>query len=108
MNSNKDSKKEIAISFLRLASSSKTQEAFDVYVEHGFRHHNPYFQGDAKSLAKGMEENAVKNPDKVFEVKHALEEGDFVAVHSRLRLTPGGPEMTVVHIFRFENNRIAE
>jgi predicted SnoaL-like aldol condensation-catalyzing enzyme len=31
-----------------------------------------------------------------------------VAVHSRVCLDPGGPQAAVVHIFRFENDRIAE
>jgi hypothetical protein len=30
-----------------------------------FRHHNPYFRGDAESLMAAMEENARKNPDKL-------------------------------------------
>lgn len=48
------------------------------------------------------------DPDKIFEVQHALEDGDLVAVHSRLRQSlddRGGP---VVHIFRFEGDRVAE
>jgi len=40
-------------------------------------------------------------------VQQALEEGDRVAVHSRIRKA-AGPEIAVVHIFRFEGDRIAE
>jgi len=31
-----------------------------------------------------------------------------VAVHSRVRLKPDGPRVAVVHILRFEGDRIAE
>ena len=104
----KESHKEIATTFLRLASSGKVSEAFSSYGAPNFRHHNPYFKGDAKSLAIGMQENAKENPDKVFEVQHIVEEQDLVAVHSRLRLKPNSFEVAVFHLFRFENDKIAE
>jgi len=102
------SNKERALSFLRLASSGKVREAWDELVGSGFRHHNPYFKGDAGALIAAMEENAAKFPSKIFEVQRALEEGDLVAVHSRVRLQADQPGVAVVHIFRFENDRIVE
>lgn len=63
------SNKEIAISFLSLASSGKVHEAYEKYVHPHFRHHNPYFKGDRESLLKGMEESAVRFPQKRFEGK---------------------------------------
>jgi predicted SnoaL-like aldol condensation-catalyzing enzyme len=101
-------RKEMATSFLDLVVSGKIREAYDQYVGPGFRHHNPYFEGSAESLMKGMEENETKFPNKIFEIQHALEDGDFVAVHSRLRLKPEERGLAVVHIFRFRNDRIAE
>jgi predicted SnoaL-like aldol condensation-catalyzing enzyme len=102
------SRKEAALSFLRLTASDKVREAYQKHVAPGFRHHNPYFRGDAESLMVGMEENASKNPDKMLEVQRALEEGDLVAVHSRVRIKPGDPELALVHIFRFQGDRIIE
>jgi predicted SnoaL-like aldol condensation-catalyzing enzyme len=55
-----------------------------------------------------MERSAVQFPDKVFEAVRALEDGDFVAVHGRIRLEAGGAEYALIHIFRFEGDRIAE
>lgn len=104
----KSSHKQAAMSFLRLASTGGVKEAFSTYVGPNFKHHNPYFHGDAKSLARGMEDNAAANPGKVFEVKHALEDGDLVVVHSRMQLLEAGPVVAVIHIFRFEGDLIAE
>ena len=56
----------------------------------------------------GIEQNARQNPDKVLEVKRTIAEGDFVVVHSHVQQKPGEPGAAVVHIFRFENGRIAE
>lgn len=107
-NGKKGSRKESAIEFLRLASSGKVAEAYGTYVSKGFRHHNPYFRGDAESLMAAMEENASQHPDKFFEVHQALEDGNLVAVHGKVRHEPADLGTALVHIFRFEGDRIAE
>ena len=97
-----------AVAFLELASGGDVQKAFDHYVGNGFRHHNPYFAGDATSLAAGMKQNAKENPSKVLEVQRAIADGNLVAVHSRVRLKPEGPDVGLAHIFRFDGGRIVE
>ncbi len=101
-------RKQAAISFLKLAASGNVSEAYGNYISPTFRHHNPYFAGDAESLKKGMAEAAAKFPDTTLEVQNVFEEGDLVAVHSRVQHGPDEPEISVVHIFRYEGDRIAE
>jgi predicted SnoaL-like aldol condensation-catalyzing enzyme len=101
-------KKDMAILFLRLASSGNVREAYNKYIHPQFRHHNPYFPGDRASLLAGMEENAVTFPQKEYEAVRALEDGDLVAVHGRVRLTPSSPWIALIHIFRFKDNQIIE
>ena len=100
--------KEAAISFLKMASSGDVREAYSKFVGPDFRHHNPFFEGSAETLMRGMEENARDNPDKSLDVKLAIAEGDLVAVHSHVRLKPDQSGGAVIHIFRFENGRIVE
>lgn len=100
--------KEAAVAFLRLSSSGKVREAFETYTAATFRHHNPFFRGDATSLAAGMADNAEQFPNKLLDVQRTIEEGDLVAVHSRVRLAPDKPAIAVVHIFRFEGDRVVE
>ncbi len=101
-------KKDIATSFLHLASSGRVREAYDKCVSPNFRHHNAYFKGDRESLLAAMEENAVTNPNKFLKVHHIFADGNFVAVHSRVQLEKDGSDIAVVHIFRFEGDHIAE
>ena len=103
-----DSNKDIAVLFLQLAASGKVREAYSKFVGPGFRHHNPFFEGSAEALMAGMEENARQNPSKALEVKRAIAEGEFVAVHSHVRQKPDDLGAAVGHIFRFENGRIVE
>lgn len=101
------SNKDIAVSFLKNAATGKLDDAYS-HVSPNFRHHNPYFKGDAESLKTGMAEASKKFPNTSFEVQHVLEENDLVAVHSRVRHSSETPEIAVVHIFRFEGGQIAE
>ena len=102
------SQKDAATTFLQLVASGKVREAFQNYVGPNFRHHNPFFRGDAESLMLAMEENAAMNPGKVLEVQRALEDDGLVAVHSHVRQKPGDLGGAVVHVFRFQGDRVVE
>jgi predicted SnoaL-like aldol condensation-catalyzing enzyme len=101
-------RKDIARAFLRLAATGKVREAYERLVGPGFRHHNPYFRGDAESLCTGMEEAAAKFPQTSIEIQRALEDGTLVAVHSKVKHEPAGRDIAVVHIFRFKGSSIVE
>jgi predicted SnoaL-like aldol condensation-catalyzing enzyme len=105
---NTSDRKQIAIDFLMLASMGNSREAFSKYVGKNFKHHNIYFKGDSESLMIAMEENARKNPNKICDIKRSLQDGNLVATHSHVRQKSGDPGVAVVHIFRFENDKITE
>ncbi|MBN2089415.1 nuclear transport factor 2 family protein [candidate division KSB1 bacterium] len=77
------------------------------YVHRQFRHHNAYFKGDRESLLQAMEENAQQFPDKAYQTLRVLEDGNLVAVHGKVVLSPDS-QWSVIHIFRFENDQIIE
>ncbi len=100
-------KKDIVESFLKLASSGEVREAYEKYVHPDFCHHNAYFKGDRESLLRGMEENAQKFPNKTYETMRILEDGNLVAIHGKVTLSPDS-QWSVIHIFRFEDDLIIE
>lgn len=100
--------KEASISFLQMVVSGNIRQAFDHHIAPDFRHHNPYFRGDAESLMLAMEENAVQSPQKTLEVKHAIADENTVAVHSHIKQNPEDLGAAVIHIFRFEGEQIVE
>ena len=103
------SQKQIAVRFLELAAAGEVDEAYSNYTAPNFKHHNPYYAGDVTSLKEGMRENAIETPNKFFEVQHVIEDGDLVAVHSKIEMQMNGlTTLAVVHICRFENGKIAE
>jgi predicted SnoaL-like aldol condensation-catalyzing enzyme len=102
------SNKDAAVAFLELASAGQVREAFDRYVAPSFRHHNAHFKSDAQSLAAGMAQNAAENPQKVYQAKHVLQEGNLVAIYGRVRLKPNEQDYALFHLFKFENGRVVE
>jgi predicted SnoaL-like aldol condensation-catalyzing enzyme len=100
--------KEAAVAFLQMTAAGQVEQAFERFAGPQFRHHNPYFAGDADSIKAGMLDNAARFPQMSFEVQRALADGPLVAVHSRARMQPGGPGIAVAHILRFEGDKIAE
>jgi predicted SnoaL-like aldol condensation-catalyzing enzyme len=103
------STKENAVSFLKLAASGNVQEAYARFVASNFIHHNQYFKGDRESLMRAMEEARKASPNKSIEVKQVFEDGNYVITHSLVtRANSEDMTIAVVHIFRFENDKVVE
>ena len=101
-------KKDIARNFLKLAAKGHSHEAFRLYIGKNFKHHNAHFKGDADTLMLAVEESARTNPNKTFEIKHVLKDENLVAVHSHVKQNSNDLGAAVVHIFRFESEKIVE
>jgi predicted SnoaL-like aldol condensation-catalyzing enzyme len=100
--------KEIGKDFLTLCANGDSRKAFNLYVGKDFKHHNPYFKGDANSLMIAMEESAKVNPNRIFKVKQIIHDGDLVSLHSYIQQTENNLEIAVVHILKFSNEKINE
>ena len=61
--------KDLAVDFLTRVVAGDVRGAYERHVGAGFRHHNPYFAGDAAALQRGMEEDEARNPGKLLEVQ---------------------------------------
>ena len=102
-------RKEAAAQFLKMAGTGDVRPAFEKFVAPDFIHHNQYFKGDRQSLIDAMESAHQSCPNKSVEVKHIYEDGDTVITHSLVtRQNPAEPDLAVVHIFRFEKDRVVE
>lgn len=100
--------REIATTFLQMCARGEVAEAFERFVAQGFIHHNPWFPGDRASLLRAMEEAAIAEPNKAFDVKQVIDGGDRVAVLSHLTRVDADSDHAVVHIARFDDGKIVE
>ncbi len=101
-------RKELATGFLKMVVARKISEAYERYISPQFVHHNQHCKGDRQSLLQSMEQAHEQFPDTGIQIKHIYEDGDTVITHSLVQLRPGGPDVAVVHISRFEGQKIAE
>lgn len=103
------SHKEAATSFLKMAGLGNERAAFDKFAAPNFIHHNQYFKGDRQSLIVAMEQAGKASPNKTIDIKHIYEDGNTVITHSLVtRQNPAESSIAVMHIFRFENDRVVE
>lgn len=100
--------KHIAIKFLNAAASGNVDDAYDKYVSADFIHHNQYFAGDRASLLAAMKEASISHPNKSLTVKRIIEEENIVITHSHVISKSDDPDVAVLHIFRFVNDKIVE
>jgi predicted SnoaL-like aldol condensation-catalyzing enzyme len=97
-----------ATQFLIQVASGEPRRAAEAHLAPNFKHHNPFFGAGADTLIDAMEENAKRFPDMTLSVERSIEEGNYVAVHSRIKPAPDHETLAACHIFRFESDRIAE
>jgi predicted SnoaL-like aldol condensation-catalyzing enzyme len=100
--------KQIAVQFLQWVTEGNIDKAYEAYVDISGKHHNMYYPAGFPALKQGMKDNHIEFPDKQFTLKHVLGDGDFVAVHSHVVLKPKEKEVAVVHLFRFQGDKIVE
>ncbi|MGZ3963292.1 MAG: nuclear transport factor 2 family protein [Flavisolibacter sp.] len=100
--------KQIACQFLELVVSGKIDEAYLKFVSEKGKHHNPFFREGFPALKVAMKENHQEFPKKQFKINNVIGDGDLVAVHSHIILRSNEPGMAVVHLFRFQGDKIVE
>jgi predicted SnoaL-like aldol condensation-catalyzing enzyme len=99
-------RKQIARQFLEMVIAGKIEEAYEKYVSSKGKHHNPYFREGFPALREAMKENHLQFPNKQFIIKDVICEDDRVAVHSHIILSQNEAGMAVVHLFRFDEDKI--
>jgi predicted SnoaL-like aldol condensation-catalyzing enzyme len=101
-------RKKAGVDFLQLVTAGKIDEAYEKYIDLSGKHHNPFTPAGFPALQKGMKEADSKFPHKQYTVLHVLGDADRVAVHARLVLVPGETTLSVVHMMRFQGEKIVE
>ena len=99
--------KQAATGFLEAASSGRAQARADLFTP-GAKHHNAHFPAGIPALLAAMDDNARQFPKKVYRVVNAVADVEMVAVHGHVVLKPGDSGISVVHLFRFEGEKVAE
>lgn len=97
---------EKAKTFLTMVAMGDVQAAYDKFIDSSFMHHNQYFKGDRASLLNAMQQAHETSPNKSIEIKKIYQDGNTVITYSLVKKQ--NQDIAVVHIFRFENDKVVE
>lgn len=86
----------------------KPSEAAEKYLAKTFRLHNPCAKDGPEAFVAFVNDFVKAYPRVHVDIKKIIAEGDFVAVHGRMKLTPTDRGSAVMDIFRVERGRIVE
>jgi predicted SnoaL-like aldol condensation-catalyzing enzyme len=101
--------KAIVREFYDLAFNQRQPEdAVAKQVGGRYRQNNPMAGDGPGPFINFVKWFAGENPQMRFDFKRFIAEGDLVAVHSHLRLSPEARGTAVMDIFRLENGKIVE
>jgi predicted SnoaL-like aldol condensation-catalyzing enzyme len=103
-----------AIEYFKLIGSGKYKEGLRFFSP-DCKTHNPYIPGSVETLTDAMiaasKDINEQSIEPAFTVRHVLEDGDMVAVHTELlnnKSNPGDGGLRQVHLFLFKGNKIIE
>lgn len=101
-------RKKLISDMLNDAAKGRDMTLWLDHCSEDFRHHNIHFKGDLKSLVNTIIENGGQFPNISVDIKHILEEGDIVMVHSHIKASHEHPGSSHAHIFKFKDDKIIE
>ena len=112
---NPKTRKELVADFFHLIEEGRPKDGLK-YFEADCVQHNPYVHGGMEALLDSMaavqKEQSQNFAHPSILLRHVLEQGDIMAVHTQILFARDGPSkggLRQVHIFRFgHNDKIAE
>jgi predicted SnoaL-like aldol condensation-catalyzing enzyme len=105
---NREQNKLMVTEYLALIGTRKVREAVDRYVAASYVQHNPRIANGPEAVVAAIAPALERNPQVEFSIVQMAAEGDMVWVHSRWRLSPGAPSMSVVDIWRVADGKLVE
>jgi predicted SnoaL-like aldol condensation-catalyzing enzyme len=100
--------KQIAIAFYNAALNEKNWEKTKSFIGNRYVQHNLSAIDGPEGLKAHIEYLKRDFPNNRGEIKHALADGDLVALHIHNRRSPEMRGNAVVDIFRIENGKVVE
>lgn len=100
--------KQIAIAFYNAALNEKNWEKTRSFIGNRYVQHNLGAIDGPEGLKAHIEFLRKEFPNNHGEIKHALADGDLVALHIHNKRSPDVRGNAVVDIFRIENGKVVE
>jgi predicted SnoaL-like aldol condensation-catalyzing enzyme len=101
--------KQTVLDFYDLAfQQQKPDEARKQFMGSTYKQHNPDVADGPDTFAGAIGGMFKAFPNFSSDVKRVIAEGDTVAIHHEVHMVPGDAGMSVVDIFRVEDDKVVE
>lgn len=107
MSENTSARKQAALNFMKFARAGN-RAGVEALLAPDAKHHSAYFAAGMPTLLDAMMAANKAVPNRTADIKLVVEGDDHVIVHSHVKREPTDLGTSVVHIFRFEGDYIAE
>lgn len=98
--------KKLVSTFYQELFGDKNIDAIDKYLGDTYIQHNPSLPDGKEALKQGVTQWFKGAPKETIDIKHLGADGDLVYIHTKANFGPKA--MSVIDIFRIENDKIVE
>lgn len=101
--------KEVATRFMtEFYIDKKPRQAFETWVDPAYIQHNPLAATGRDAAIAFLEPFMANNPGVTYSIKRIIADGDLVAVHSQMKMSPEDRGFAVVDIIRIKGCKVME
>jgi predicted SnoaL-like aldol condensation-catalyzing enzyme len=103
-----EANKQTVVAYYQMAFQGDPEKAVSDYFGDRYTQHNPDAEDGPEAFIGFVHYLRNAYPELQLEIKRVIAEGDLVATHSHLILTPGEPGRALADFFRLENGKVVE
>lgn len=101
--------KQVATRFMTEFYIDKhVRKAFETWVDPGYIQHNPLAPTGRAAAIAFLEPFLTNNPGISYSIKRIIADGDLVAIHSQMKMSPEDRGFAVVDILRIKRCKVLE
>lgn len=100
--------KQVVVDYYQTAFNGEPEKAVADHFGDRYIQHNPDAQDGPEAFIGFVHWLRSEYPSLSLDIKRVIAEGDMVATHSHLTLTPGEPGRALADYFRLEGGKVVE
>ena len=100
--------KKVVVDYYQTAFNGNPEKAVADHFGERYVQHNPQAEDGPEAFIGFVKWLRGEYPELTLHIKRVIAEGDMVAAHSHLVLTPGKPGRALADVFRLENGKVVE
>ncbi len=106
--SSTEENKQVVLDYYQTAFAGEPERAVAEHFGESYIQHNPEAEDGPEAFIGFVHSLRAANPQLKLDIKRIIAEGDLVATHSHLVLTPGDQGLALADFFRLKDGKVVE